>query len=48
MIPFSIPIDAAAAPQASLAFMFWGGGLIIFPLILIYKAINLSVFRGKV
>ncbi len=24
MIPFSITIDAAAAPHSSLAFMFWG------------------------
>jgi cytochrome bd ubiquinol oxidase subunit II len=48
MIPFSITIDAAAAPHASLAFMFWGAGLFVFPLMLIYAAVNYSVFRGKV
>jgi cytochrome d ubiquinol oxidase subunit II len=48
MIPFSITIDAAAAPHSSLAFMFWGEGLFVFPLMLIYAAVNYSVFRGKV
>jgi cytochrome d ubiquinol oxidase subunit II len=48
MIPFSITIEAAAAPHASLAFMFWGEGLFVFPLMLIYAAVNYSVFRGKV
>ena len=48
MIPFSITIKDAAAPHSSLSFMFWGEGLFIFPLMLIYAAINYSVFRGKV
>jgi cytochrome bd ubiquinol oxidase subunit II len=48
MIPFSITIDNAAAPHASLAFMFWGAGLCVFPLMLVYAAVNYSVFRGKV
>jgi cytochrome d ubiquinol oxidase subunit II len=48
MIPFSITIDDAAAPHASLAFMFWGEGLFVFPLMLIYAAVNYTVFRGKV
>jgi len=48
MIPFSITIEQAAAPHASLVFMFWGAGLFIFPLMLIYTAINYTVFRGKV
>ncbi len=48
MIPFSVTIDQAAAPHASLAFMFWGAGLFIFPLMLIYVAISYRVFRGKV
>jgi cytochrome d ubiquinol oxidase subunit II len=48
MIPFSITIDQAAAPHSSLAFMFWGAGLFVFPLTLVYTAMNLSVFRGKV
>jgi len=48
MIPFSITIEEAAAPHSSLAFMFWGEGLFIFPLMLIYTVISYSVFRGKV
>jgi cytochrome bd ubiquinol oxidase subunit II len=48
MIPFSITIDEAAAPHLSLAFMFWGAGLFVFPLMLIYVVFNYSVFRGKV
>ena len=48
MIPFAITIEQAAAPHSSLAFMFWGAGLFIFPLMLIYTAVNYTVFRGKV
>ncbi len=48
MIPFSITVDEAAAPHSSLAFMFWGEGLFVFPLMLVYTAISLRVFRGKV
>lgn len=47
MIPFSITVDAAAAPHASLAFMFWGEGLFVLPLMLIYTAISCRVFHGK-
>jgi cytochrome bd ubiquinol oxidase subunit II len=48
MVPFTITIADAAAPHASLAFMFWGAGLFVFPLMLLYTAISYSVFRGKV
>jgi cytochrome d ubiquinol oxidase subunit II len=48
MIPFAITIDQAAAPHSSLAFMFWGEGLFVFPLMLAYTAISYIVFRGKV
>jgi cytochrome bd ubiquinol oxidase subunit II len=48
MIPFSMTIEAAAAPHSSLAFMFWGEGLFVFPLMLVYAAVNYIVFRGKV
>ncbi|MBO0718849.1 MAG: cytochrome d ubiquinol oxidase subunit II, partial [Rhizobiales bacterium] len=48
MIPFSITIEQAAAPHSSLAFMFWGEGLFVFPLMLLYTVISLTVFRGKV
>jgi cytochrome d ubiquinol oxidase subunit II len=48
MIPFSITIEEAAAPHSSLAFMFWGEGLFVFPLMLVYTVINYAVFKGKV
>jgi cytochrome bd ubiquinol oxidase subunit II len=48
MIPFSITIDSAAAPHSSLAFMFWGAGLFVFPLMLGYTVISYFVFHGKV
>jgi cytochrome d ubiquinol oxidase subunit II len=48
IIPFSITIEEAAAPPSSLAFIFWGAGLFVFPLMLLYTAVSLSVFRGKV
>jgi D-arabinose 1-dehydrogenase-like Zn-dependent alcohol dehydrogenase len=38
----------AGMPHESLAFMFWGAGLFVFPLMLGYAAINYRVFRGKV
>jgi cytochrome d ubiquinol oxidase subunit II len=48
MIPFALTIHEAAAPHSSLAFMFWGAGLFVFPLMLIYTVISYRVFRGKV
>jgi cytochrome d ubiquinol oxidase subunit II len=47
MIPFVITVDEAAAPPSSLMFMFWGG-VVVFPLMLLYTVISYSVFRGKV
>jgi cytochrome d ubiquinol oxidase subunit II len=48
MIPFVITVDAAAAPPSSLTFMFWGCGVFVFPLMLLYTVISYTVFRGKV
>ena len=48
MIPFSITVEEAAAPHSSLAFMFWGAGVFVFPLMLLYTVISYTVFRGKV
>jgi cytochrome d ubiquinol oxidase subunit I len=48
MIPFVVTVDEAAATHSSLAFMFWGEDLFIFPLMLVYTAVSYSVFRGKV
>ncbi len=48
MVPFSITIEEAASPHSTLAFMFWGAGIIVFPLMLLYTVISYAVFRGKV
>jgi cytochrome bd-type quinol oxidase subunit 2 len=45
---FEGTIDEAAAPHSSLAFIFWGARLFVFPLTLLYTAVNYTVFRGKV
>ena len=47
MLPFSITIEEAAAPRSSLAFIFWGAGIVVFPLMLLYTAISYTVFRGR-
>jgi cytochrome d ubiquinol oxidase subunit II len=47
MVPFVVTVDEAAAPQSSLAFMFWGG-VVVFPMMLLYTVVSYSVFRGKV
>jgi cytochrome d ubiquinol oxidase subunit II len=48
IIPFVLTIDDAAAPPSSLAFMFWGEGLFVFPLMLLYTFVSYRVFRGQV
>lgn len=48
MIPFSITIDGAAAPLSSLRFLFWGAGVVVMPIVLVYTAGVYWVFRGKV
>jgi cytochrome bd ubiquinol oxidase subunit II len=48
MIPYVMTVEEAAAPHSSLAFMFWGEGLFVYPLMLIYTVISYRVFRGKV
>lgn len=47
MIPFSVTIVAAAAPDSALRFLFWGAGLFVFPMTLLYTMVVYAVFRGK-
>lgn len=47
IVPFSITIRDAAAPDASLQFLFWGAGLFVLPITLIYTGIVYFLFRGK-
>jgi len=47
IIPYSVTVAAAAAPDASLNFLFYGA-IIVFPVIALYTLANYWVFRGKV
>jgi cytochrome bd ubiquinol oxidase subunit II len=48
MIPYSVTVQQAAAPLQSLEFLFWGAGVVVFPVVLIYTCIVYWIFRGKV
>jgi cytochrome bd ubiquinol oxidase subunit II len=48
MIPFAITVDQAASPHSTLAFLFWGAGVFVLPLTLIYTLTIYFVFKGKV
>ena len=47
MIPYSVTVGSAAAPDASLSFLFWGAGLFVLPVIAIYTIGVYWLFRGK-
>jgi cytochrome d ubiquinol oxidase subunit II len=47
MIPYSVTVGNAAAPEKSLSFLFWGAGIIVLPVIAIYTAVVYWIFRGK-
>jgi cytochrome bd ubiquinol oxidase subunit II len=46
MVPYSVTVANAAAPDASLSFFFYGG-VIVLPVILIYTISVYRIFRGK-
>ena len=48
MIPFSVTIREAAAPETSLSFLFYGAGLFVLPVIMLYTIVVYRIFRGKV
>jgi cytochrome d ubiquinol oxidase subunit II len=47
LIPYSVTVATAAAPEASLSFLFWGAGLFVLPVIGVYTAVVYWMFRGK-
>ncbi len=47
LIPYTVTIANAAAPEASLSFLFWGAGLFVLPVIAIYTVTVYWLFRGK-
>ena len=48
MVPYSLTIEQAASPPSSLRFLFYGAGLFVIPVILIYTVTVYWVFRGKI
>ena len=47
MIPYSVTVASAAAPDASLRFLFYGG-VVVLPVIAAYTIGVYWVFRGKI
>jgi cytochrome d ubiquinol oxidase subunit II len=47
MIPYTVTVGNAAAPEKSLSFLFWGAGVFVLPVIAIYTAVVYWLFRGK-
>lgn len=47
MIPYSVTVLDAAAPLQSLTFLFYGAGLVVFPVVLAYTIGVYAIFRGK-
>ena len=48
MVPFSISIADAGSPPATVAFLFWGAGIFVLPLTIVYTLVIYLVFKGKV
>ena len=48
IVPSSLTISQAAAPPSSLAFIFWGAGIVVLPLTLICTITVYTIFKGKV
>ncbi|GAJ00644.1 unnamed protein product, partial [marine sediment metagenome] len=48
IMPHTITIAEAAAPETSLAFLFYGAGLIAIPVTLAYTCAIFWIFRGKI
>jgi cytochrome bd ubiquinol oxidase subunit II len=47
MIPYQVTVADAAAPEKSLSILFWGAGVFVLPVIVIYTAVVYWAFRGK-
>jgi cytochrome bd ubiquinol oxidase subunit II len=47
MIPYQVTVADAAAPDKSLSFLFWGAGVFVLPVIVIYTAAVYWAFHGK-
>ncbi|RKT47365.1 cytochrome d ubiquinol oxidase subunit II [Thiocapsa rosea] len=48
IVPYHLTVEQAAAPTSSLSFLFYGIGLVVLPVIMVYTAVVYWIFRGKV
>ncbi|MGO7091835.1 cytochrome d ubiquinol oxidase subunit II [Rhizobium leguminosarum] len=48
VIPPAVTLDEAVAPQSTLAFMFWGAGIFVLPITIVYTLLVYFIFKGKV
>ena len=46
MIPYQVTVADAAAPEKALSFLFWGAGVFVLSVIVIYTGVVYWVFRG--
>jgi cytochrome bd-type quinol oxidase subunit 2 len=47
LLPFALPIEQTAIPHSNLAITFLGAGTFVFPLMLLFTAINYTALCGK-
>jgi cytochrome bd ubiquinol oxidase subunit II len=47
LLPFALSIERAVTPHSNLAFMFLGAGTFVFPLMLLFAAINYAALCGR-
>jgi cytochrome d ubiquinol oxidase subunit II len=48
MVPPSVTAEEAVAPHSSLSFMFWGAGVFVLPITLVYTLVVYFIFKGKI
>jgi len=47
MIPYSVTVGSAAAPEASLSFLFWGAGVFVLPVIALYTGVVYGIAAAE-
>ncbi|MBB3318363.1 cytochrome bd-type quinol oxidase subunit 2 [Rhizobium sp. BK181] len=48
VIPPAVTLEEAVAPQSTLASMFWGAGIFVLQITIVYTLLVYFVFKGKV
>ncbi|MGO7770983.1 cytochrome d ubiquinol oxidase subunit II, partial [Rhizobium ruizarguesonis] len=47
VIPPAVTLKEAVAPQSTLAFMFWGAGIFVLPITIVYTLLVYFIFKGN-